>query len=114
MPPAPEYWSEVLKALQRLHHEMAEQRPTVEAMLRKAYAYTGHDMQRQGRAARALGRDEVMQHIRGRADEWRNGASSVKGHHLPLKHVYRWLDELEGKPMRDIPVPEIATVEGTD
>lgn len=48
------------------------------------------------RAAGAeAGRGDVLEDIRARADEWRNGASSVKGHHLPLKHVYRWLEELE-------------------
>ncbi|MCZ6868027.1 MAG: hypothetical protein O7G84_00825 [Gammaproteobacteria bacterium] len=49
-------------------------------------------------AGRAEGRDvghrEARDWIRKQADEWRDGASSVKGHHLPLKHVYRWLDRL--------------------
>ena len=46
-------------------------------------------------AARKSGASDVMAFMRSRADEWRNGKSSVKGFHLPLKHVYRWLRESE-------------------
>ena len=38
---------------------------------------------------------QAMTWLREQADEWRGGASSIKGHHLPLKHVYRWLARME-------------------
>ena len=44
---------------------------------------------------REQGRQEVLAHIRTQADGWRGEASSVNGYHIPLKHVYRWLSELE-------------------
>lgn len=48
--------------------------------------------------AREQGRREVVAFIQRRADEWRAGVpegASIKGHHMPLKHVYRWLGEVE-------------------
>lgn len=60
--------------------------------------YTGEDMRKQGHAGRAIERADLLSYLRTEADSWRGDVprdASIKGHHLPLKHVYRWLDAIE-------------------
>lgn len=55
-------------------------------------------MRAQGRAGRAIERAELMSYLRQCADEWRAGVPrdrSIQGHHMPLKHVYRWLARID-------------------
>jgi hypothetical protein len=60
--------------------------------------YSSEDMRKQGLAGRSIEKAELLSYLRSEADGWRAGVprdGSIKGHHLPLKHVYRWLDAIE-------------------
>lgn len=103
-------WNGLRAKLTEVRSERDEARAELAALRERAEAltgrgtYTAEDMRKQGRAGRSIEKAELLGYLRSEADAWRAGVprdGSIKGHHLPLKHVYRWLDAIERGEQRE-------------